>query len=38
MLVIRLAQSPGTAVVGVRVEGTVDLVLATRIETRLDVL
>jgi len=37
-LVIRLAQSPGSAVVSVRVEGTMDLVLATRIETLLDLL
>jgi len=38
MLVIRLAQSPVSAVVSVRVEGTMDLVLATRIETLLDLL
>jgi hypothetical protein len=37
-LAIRLAQSPGSAAVSVRVEGTMDLVLATRIETLLDVL
>ncbi|GIH21594.1 hypothetical protein [Rugosimonospora africana] len=37
-LVIRLAQSPGSAVVSVRVEGTMDLVLATRIETVMDLL
>lgn len=37
-LVIRLAQSPGSAVVSVRVEGTMDLVLANRIETLLDLL
>ncbi|MFV2113717.1 hypothetical protein ACFHW0_15450 [Micromonospora sp. LOL_025] len=37
-LVIRLAPSPGSAVVSVRVEGTMDLVLATRIETLLDLL
>ncbi|MFV2104549.1 hypothetical protein [Micromonospora sp. LOL_024] len=37
-LVIRLAQPPGGAVVSVRVEGIMDLVLATRIETLLDLL
>jgi len=37
-LVIRMAQSSGSAVVSVRVEGTMDLVLATRIETLLDLL
>ncbi|MFI7493008.1 hypothetical protein ACIBXA_32020 [Micromonospora echinaurantiaca] len=37
-LVVRLAQSPGSAVVSVRVEGTMDLVLATRVETLLDLL
>jgi hypothetical protein len=37
-LLILLAQPPGSAVVSVRVEGTMDLVLATRIETLLDVL
>ncbi|TNH27803.1 hypothetical protein FHG89_16990 [Micromonospora orduensis] len=37
-LVVRLALSPGSAVVNVRVEGTMDLVLATRIETALDLL
>ncbi|MCZ7423612.1 hypothetical protein O7605_29310 [Verrucosispora sp. WMMA2121] len=37
-LVIRLAQPPGSAVVSVRVEGTMDLVLATRMETLLDLL
>jgi hypothetical protein len=36
MLIIRLAQSPDSAVVSVRVEGPMDLVLATRIETLLD--
>lgn len=35
-LVIRLARSPGSAVVSVRVEGAMNLVLATRIETLLD--
>ncbi|GAB3086050.1 hypothetical protein [Micromonospora schwarzwaldensis] len=37
-LVIRLAQSPGSAVASVRVEGAMDLLLATRIETLLDLL
>ncbi|GAA3924899.1 hypothetical protein [Actinoplanes auranticolor] len=37
-LLILLAQPPGSAVVSVRVEGTMDLVLATRIETLLDIL
>ena len=37
-LLILLAQSPGSAVVSVRVEGSMDLVLATRIETLLDLL
>ena len=37
-LVIRLARSPGSAVVSVRAEGTMDLVLATRIDTLLDLL
>ncbi|WP_433392971.1 hypothetical protein [Micromonospora sp. KLBMP9576] len=37
-LVIRLAKSPGSQVVRVRAEGTMDLVLATRIETLLDLL
>ncbi|GAA0391367.1 hypothetical protein GCM10009530_48320 [Microbispora corallina] len=37
-LVIRLAQSPGSGVVSVRAEGAMDLVLATRIETLLDLL
>jgi hypothetical protein len=37
-LVVLLAQSPGSSVVSVRVEGTMDLVLATRIETLLDLL
>lgn len=37
-LVISLAQSPGSAVVSVRVEGTMDVVLATRVETLLDLL
>ncbi|GIJ24206.1 hypothetical protein [Micromonospora lutea] len=37
-LVIRLAQPPGSAVVSVHIEGTMDLVLATRIETLLDLL
>jgi hypothetical protein len=37
-LVVRLAQSPGSAVVGVRVAGVTDLVLAARVETLLDVL
>jgi hypothetical protein len=37
-LVIRLAHPPDSAVVSVRVEGTMDLVLATRIETLLDLL
>ncbi|MFI5490861.1 hypothetical protein [Micromonospora echinaurantiaca] len=37
-LVVRLAQSPGSAVVSVRVEGAMDLVLATRVETLLDLL
>jgi hypothetical protein len=37
-LLILLAQSPGSAVVSVRVEGTMDRVLATRIETLLDLL
>ncbi|MFI7547452.1 hypothetical protein [Actinoplanes sp. NPDC049599] len=37
-LMILLAQSPGSAVVSVRVEGAMDLVLATRIETLLDIL
>src|SRR5262249_2806016 len=38
MLVIRLAQSPGSAVVSVRVEGTMEPVLATQIQTLLDPL
>ncbi|GHJ15327.1 hypothetical protein [Micromonospora sp. AKA38] len=38
MLVVRLAQAPGSAVVSVRVEGDMDLVLATRIETVLNLL
>ncbi|MEU8283953.1 hypothetical protein AB0C01_06395 [Micromonospora sp. NPDC048905] len=38
MLVVRLALSPGSTVVSVRVEGAMDLVLATRIETALDLL
>ena len=37
-LLVLLAQPPGSAVVSVRVEGTMDLVLATRIETLLDFL
>jgi hypothetical protein len=37
-LLILLAQSSGNAVVSVHVEGTMDLVLATRIETLLDLL
>ncbi|MFI7070824.1 hypothetical protein [Micromonospora sediminicola] len=37
-LVVRLARAPGAAVVGVRVDGTMDLVLATRIETLFDLL
>ncbi|WP_091659422.1 hypothetical protein [Micromonospora auratinigra] len=37
-LVVRLAQAPGSAVVSVRVEGAMDLVLATRVETLLDLL
>ncbi|MER7009562.1 hypothetical protein ABT297_41850 [Dactylosporangium sp. NPDC000555] len=37
-LLIRLAKSPGSEVVSVGVEGTMDLVLATRIETLLDLL
>ena len=35
---VRLAQSLGGAVVSVRVEGPMDLVLAARVETLLDVL
>jgi hypothetical protein len=38
ILVIRLAQSPGSAVISIRVEGTMDGVLAARIETLLDLL
>lgn len=37
-LLILLAQPPGRAVVSVRVEGTMDRVLAARIETLLDLL
>ena len=37
-LLVLLAQPPGSAVVSVRVQGTMDLVLATRIETLLDFL
>ncbi|MGW0506090.1 hypothetical protein [Micromonospora sp. NPDC003241] len=37
-LVTRLAHPPGSAVVSVRVEGAMDLVLATRIQTLLDLL
>ncbi|MCU7729381.1 hypothetical protein ODJ79_37175 [Actinoplanes sp. KI2] len=35
---VRLARSPGSAVVSVRVEGTMDPVLAARVETVLDML
>jgi hypothetical protein len=37
-LLILLAQSPGSAVVSVRVVGAMDLALATRVETLLDLL
>jgi hypothetical protein len=37
-LVIRLAQSPGSPVVNVRVEGSIDMILARRIEALLDLL
>ncbi|MEV4349381.1 hypothetical protein AB0J83_33400 [Actinoplanes sp. NPDC049596] len=35
---VRLARSPGSAVVSVRVDGAFDLVLATRVETLLEML
>jgi len=35
---IHLAQSPGSAVVSVRVAGNMDVVLAARIETLSDIL
>jgi hypothetical protein len=37
-LTVRLAQSPGSTVVSVRVEGEMDLVLAARVDTVLDTL
>jgi hypothetical protein len=38
VLVIRLARSPGSMAVSVRVDGAMDLVLATRIETLIDLM
>ncbi|SCG38105.1 hypothetical protein GA0070614_0475 [Micromonospora coxensis] len=37
-LTIRFAQAPGSTVVSVRVEGAMNLILATRVETLLDLL
>jgi hypothetical protein len=37
-LMVHLAQSPGSAIVSVRVEGNMDVVLAARIGTLLDIL
>lgn len=37
-LMVHLAQSPGSAVVSVRVDGNIDPVLAARIETLMDML
>jgi hypothetical protein len=37
-LMVHLAQSPGSTVVGVRIEGDIDAVLAARIETSVDLL